>query len=99
MSINSGSTRRDRNREAVRKFRKKEREEDREIESLYRSNEEKIARLEKLAEQLSAELKDDQTTVISTVSVTNLKFDIDHAIPQCRSVPNLRVRSINPLRV
>ena len=79
MSINSGSTRRDRNREAVRKFRKKEREEDREIESLYRSNEEKIARLEKLAEQLSAELKDDQTTVTSTASVTNLKFDIDHA--------------------
>lgn len=55
-SKSNGSTRRDRNREAVRKFREKARREEDEIQSLYRSNEEKIARLESMADRLAAEL-------------------------------------------
>lgn len=56
MTKSNGSTRRDRNREAVRKFREKTRREEDEMQSLYRSNEEKIARLESMADRLAAEL-------------------------------------------
>lgn len=50
------TTRRARNREAVRKHREKVQRDENEMEILYRSNEEKIARLEKMADRLCAEL-------------------------------------------
>lgn len=56
MPASNGSTRRDRNREAVRKFREKTRREEDEMQRLYRSNEEKIAQLESMADRLTAEL-------------------------------------------
>lgn len=56
MPTSKGSTRRDRNREAVRKFRQKAKREEDEMQSLYHTNEEKIARLEVMADRLAAEL-------------------------------------------
>lgn len=52
------STRRDRNREAVQKYRNKVKTEDEELKELYADNEKKIAKLEKMQESLKAELKD-----------------------------------------
>lgn len=57
MSAKKGTTRRDRNREAVQKYRKKIRNEDKELEQLYAQNEQKINKLEKMVDTLSAELQ------------------------------------------
>lgn len=57
MQAQKKASRRDRNREAVRKHRERAQRDENEMESLYRSNEEQIARLEKMADRLSAELK------------------------------------------
>lgn len=51
------STRRDRNREAVQKYRNKVRTEEEELKELYADNEKKIEKLEKMHEKLQAELK------------------------------------------
>lgn len=51
------SNRKDRNREAVRRHRERARQDENEMESLYKKNEEQIARLEKMADKLSKELK------------------------------------------
>lgn len=56
----SGSSRRDRNRESVKKYREKVKTENEELEKLYSSNEDKIAQLEKMVDDLSAELKDER---------------------------------------
>lgn len=57
MQAQKKSTRRERNRDAVRRHRQKLQRDEEEMQSLYKSNEEKIARLEKMADYLSAELK------------------------------------------
>lgn len=57
MQAQKKSTRRERNREAVRRHRKNIQRDEEEMLSLYQSNEKKIARLEKMADYLSAELK------------------------------------------
>lgn len=51
------ASRKERNREAVRRHRERAQRDEDEMEALYKSNEEKIARLEKMADKLSAELK------------------------------------------
>lgn len=51
------STPRERNKDAVRRHREKTRAEEQEIRTLFASNEKKIAQLEKIASQLSAELQ------------------------------------------
>lgn len=54
----TGSSRRDRNRESVKKYRKKVKTENEEMEKLFTSNEDRIAQLEKMVDDLSAELKE-----------------------------------------
>lgn len=50
------STAKERNRDAVRRHRQKERNAEAEMQSLYQRNEQQIKRLEKMADQLSKEL-------------------------------------------
>lgn len=50
-------TERERNHEAVRRHRQKEKREQAEMHALYNSNEEKIVKLEKMADNLMKELK------------------------------------------
>lgn len=57
METKDTSTRRDRNREAVQKYRNIVKTEDEELKELYADNEKKITRLEKMQESLKAELK------------------------------------------
>lgn len=57
MLTKKGSTRRDRNRKAVQKYRNKIENKNMELEQLYSYDEQKISRLEKMVDALSVELQ------------------------------------------
>lgn len=57
MQSQKNASKKERNREAVRRHRERAQRDEDEMENLYKSNEEKIVRLEKMADKLSAELK------------------------------------------